>query len=209
MNDILIEITKQLTDAIGDTLSTGFYLLPGLITYYTYRYCRKIPDHTPFEVVVFSLFYTIIDLLAFGILTRILPVDPENIYVLYLLATILGILFVLVDHYDLILRVLRSVRITDKTNRLTVWKDTMKYARNTYVRVFTKDHLMYVGFIRYYSETLDPTEVFLTDVTVYLEGRDYTFEELEKIGGIYITKENIRCIQYLDIPEKDKPTVDY
>ncbi len=197
-----------LTENAKDTLSLALYLLPGLITYFTYRYSKTLRKHTNFEVILLSFFFSVSDLLIFGII-RSIPKGPEwldSIYVLYGIAFVLGVLVAFIENKDIVLWILRKFRITNKTNRLSVWEDTQNYS-DTYVRVFATDGTMYEGFVRYYSETIDPLEIFLTDVIVYTVNDDYTFEEKEEIGGIYINNRDIKYVQFEKVPEKDKPKI--
>ncbi len=93
-------------------------------------------------------------------------------------------------------RLLRTVRLTEKTSRLSVWNDTLQDIQSRYLLLELGDQRRVLGYLRYYSDDVEEASIFLEDAAwLDQDGNQFPIEG----PGILLTKEaGIVSISFLD-----------
>lgn len=133
-----------------------------------------------------------------------LSLEPGEIFWLFALALILGLVLSLLVTHDVHTKILRAVKITHLSTRASVWHDVFSDIAR-YVVVEFGDGRRVIGWPRYISDTPEESSLFLENAAWVLD--DGT--EIQIAGpGILVTKNMpIQNIIFLDAkaPTKKAP----
>ena len=120
-------------------------------------------------------------------------------------AAALGLLHAANINHDLLLRVLRRLRITQRTARNTIWNDAFQDVSNKYILVSFADGSSLLGYLRYYSDESEDSSLFLEDAAWVFE--DGSQEQIPG-PGILITKQAaLEFVTFLDPAEEGEVKV--
>lgn len=119
--------------------------------------------------------------------------------VLAALALATGVLYSANLNHDWLLRILRKVRITQRTARSSIWNDAFQDIPSSFVLVQLSNDRSILGFLRYYSDEPDEASLFLEDAAWIVDEKG-TQEPIDG-PGILITKQaGIESVAFLNTP---------
>ena len=186
------------------------FLLPGFISSLMLRQITVRAKHTDFEKVVEALVFSfLIYLLSVPLFGNTLPVSwrltPDGytirlhwLQLVVLLAEAVGIscCYGAAVQHDLLHKLLRQLKMTEKTSRTSIWNDVLQDIKNTYLMVELRDGRRIAGYLTYYSDEAEDSSLFLEDAAWLREdGEQVTVDG----AGILITKEaGVSTISFLD-----------
>ena len=118
-------------------------------------------------------------------------------------ALLLAVLYGASLNHDALHKLLRTLKLTERTSRLSVWNDTLQDIRSTFLLVELGDKRKVVGYLRYYSDDAEQASLFLEDAAWLSE--DGVQVPIQG-PGILLTKEaGILSISFLN-PRVDEET---
>jgi hypothetical protein len=165
------------TEALGVLL----LLLPGFSCAYLVQRLAERPKQTELdkaiEALLFSFFLYLIASPFFGYSLPLswqrMTVDGIERYAFHLnwpylavmaaLALVLGMLYSANLNHDWLLRLLRRLRITQRTARNSIWSDAFQDIPSSFVLVQLSGDRTVIGYIRYYSDEPEDASLFLED----------------------------------------------
>jgi hypothetical protein len=196
-------------DVSQQTLEILVTLLPGFVTAGVLNavVVQKPKDHVGrlIEALVFSF---VIYSFVIGVL-RISPTTPapgrEMINRSFLLSAIgasltLPLILGFLIRNDLHTRALRTLRITDKSSRETVWVDVFTNEKR-YVTVNLSGGRRVFGWPMYYSDTQEEGTLYIQDPAWVND--DGTYTELAIHGLFLIEKDAIESIEFTHVTKKN------
>ncbi len=102
------------------------------------------------------------------------------------LAFVLGLLYSANINGDWLLKLLRKLRITQRTARSSIWNDAFQDIPSSYVLVQISRDRTLIGFVRYYSDDPEEDSIFLEDAAWIVD--DNGTQEPIVGPGILLTK---------------------
>jgi hypothetical protein len=187
-------------------------LLPGFLCARIVQALFVRPQQTETDKVIEALIYTLI---IYWIYTRFigeLPLqliektwgdshyysfvsDPRKLGYLLLISALAGLFSAFLLTSDLLGRLLRALRITQRTSYTTVWSDVFHHIGG-YVMVRLNTGETVVGWVKFYSDSDEKHSLFLEDAAWVSDDNKQT---PIPGPGILLTRESkIRSIAFLD-----------
>jgi hypothetical protein len=117
--------------------------------------------------------------------------------VLAALALALGILYSANLNHDWLLRLLRKLRITQRTARSSIWNDAFQDIPGTFVLVQLSDGRSLIGFVRYYSDEQDDASLFLEDAAWIVDQKG-TQSPIDGPGILLTKQAGIESVSFLN-----------
>jgi hypothetical protein len=200
--------------ATTEALGVFLLLLPGFSCAYLVQRLAVRPKQTELDKVIEALLFSfLLYLFASPFFGYSLPlswkrISPDNadrfifqlnwpyLAVLAVLAFAIGILYSANLNHDWLLRLLRMLRITQRTARNSIWIDAFQDIPSSFVLVQLSGDRAVIGYLRYYSDEQDDASLFLEDAAWIIdeEGRQSPIDG----PGILITKQaGIESISFL------------
>lgn len=182
-------------------------LLPGFLTTLIRDALVVARDREAIDKVSESLIYSlIVNIIANVVLgSNVSPVSYDNtsgfivntIQMIVVLAISLAIGFAisLLINYDIVYWLLRSIRLTKKTSRISVWHDVFSNCSKKWLRVTLTDGTVIIGWPDCFSDDMEVREIFLADATVY--EKDTTPRDVNG-PGILLDGSQIKIIEFLN-----------
>jgi hypothetical protein len=188
------------TEALGVLL----LLLPGFSCAYIVQHLAVRPKQTELdkaiEALLFSFFLYVI---ASPFFHYSLPlswtrktVDGSEQYafqlnwpylaVLAVLTLAIGIVYSANLNHDWLLRVLRSIGVTQRTTRNSIWNDAFQDIPSSFILVQLSGDRAVIGYLRYYSDEQEDASLFLEDAAWIVDDKG-TQEPIDG-PGILLTK---------------------
>ncbi len=191
-------------------------LLPGFVSA---RIARMMSARSPMseleritEALIFSFFTYVIYLVLFG---PRLPLEwhaDANVSVHYavqvfrlrvfflgIFSIVLGLGWGYVKGHDLLLKVLRKCKLTQRTSRESVWNDVFVSLSGT-VQVGLADGTSATGWLGRYSDTGEERALFLEKASWIAE--DGTTTQIPGSGLLLTEKSEIKYVMFLDGVQK-------
>jgi hypothetical protein len=199
-------------------LAALFVLLPGFISARIAEMISARSKQTELERVIeallFSFFTYFIFVLCFSAeipLSWKIDTDPSGaqhyaFHVVYgrfialvILAVLLGVLWGLLQGKDFVGKLMKSMRLTERTSRESLWKDVFLSQKAGYVQVELADGRSALGYVSAYSDSGKERALFLRDaawVTRDAQGNE-TFVEIPGPGLLLTDKSEIKYVMFL------------
>jgi hypothetical protein len=207
-----------------EALGVLLVLLPGFACAYIVQFLavrRKQSDlDKVIEALLFSLILYLLTLPFFGYTFplgwRAVDNQHPDAYQIVIkwahLAWLTGssILFALLYsaniNHDWIMSILRSMRITERTTRKTIWNDTFQEIGGM-VQVGLSGERRLLGWIRYYSDEAEEASLFLESASWITKNASNEDEDIEQPidgPGILLTKDSgIEYVMFLNWAQRD------
>jgi len=200
-----------------ETINLLMLLIPGLISSSIYGGLRRkeFSNSSSFEKIVDSLIFTFLVYIAVNLsyswepLAQAIKNGSEVTYrlsndkVLILLtlsyALLIPIAWSAITHHDLHMKVLRWLKLTDRTSRDTAWDDVFINEKR-FITIHLKDERRLTGWPLYYSNNPDEGFIYLSQVAWIGEDNDYIESQSH---GILISKESIDLIEFMTNPDEE------
>ena len=165
------------TEALGILL----LLIPGFVCAFLVQLLAVRAKQTEFEKIVEALLFSSVLYLCIGpFFDNTLPVrwlahkagestsftfefNAKYLALLAVGAAILSLVYGTILNRDLLHRLLRKVKLTERTSRVSVWNDALQDIQSRYLLVELGDQRTVVGFLRYYSDDVEQASIFLQD----------------------------------------------
>jgi hypothetical protein len=187
-------------------------LLPGFLTAGLVQTLSSRPQRSELDKIIEALLYSFLIYVAFAATHALFPmtlrvVSERGIQsfviefhfiplaLLAALAVALALAVAAMITNDFPLSLLRTLRITQRTSRISVWSDTFHLMRG-YVQVELADGRQLIGWLRYYSDTPEESSLMLEDAAwIGTDGNEIPVDG----PGMLLTKESgIRTIMFLN-----------
>jgi hypothetical protein len=189
-----------------EALAVLLVLLPGFLFSYVIRQFSVRRDQSEFDKVVEALLFSailyVLTLARFGYILPVswttttlsngflaikLSINWYFIGELSLWLAVLAVLWAVNINHDILLKLFRFVRITDRTARNSIWNYVFQDVRSSYLQVQLSDGSIVVGYLEYYSDNPEDGLLFLSDAA-WLDSKG---EQVPINGpGILLTKES-------------------
>ncbi|TEB05868.1 hypothetical protein Psch_02910 [Pelotomaculum schinkii] len=194
-------------NGLNNVLQIIVFLLPGFLTTLVRDALVVNRPKDSMERITESLSYSLILNILFNFVfsSSIFPVIytdntlqiTSNMMLLYLvfLSILLGLFISLVINYDILYNLLRYLKITKKSSRISVWYDVFVSNPKKWLRVTLNDGTVLIGWADYYSDDPNNNEMFLADVSITEKEGD---EREVKGPGVYVNGKQIKIIEFLD-----------
>jgi hypothetical protein len=210
--------------AVGfETLAVLLVLLPGFVAAGITRTLCVRTRQTEFDKLIEALVYSFLAYSAFVAIFHRFPLQapekgsenmagylsalhPTDVLFLLGLGTVIGILVGVSIANDLHGRVFRTLRLTNRTSRPSIWLDVFSEVKD-YVQVEFQDGRSLIGWPRYFSDTPEESSLFLENAAWI--SADGTTVEIPG-SGILVTKEmTIEAIMFLrEAPRSKQPSTE-
>lgn len=197
------------------TINILFFLIPGFIASFIIDSIIVRKELTPTSRIIESLIFTFLIYIIVSIFTSIelfaqinenngeihfkLNVNWDFLSVLLIVTVTLPIIFGAILFYDLHLRFLRWIRITDKTSRDTTWQDVF-IEQKRYIVIHHTDGRRIFGWPLYYSNIPENGYIYLYEPAWINETNEFVDC---KTHGILIKSENISFIEFMFFEDED------
>jgi len=112
------------------------------------------------------------------------------------LALVTGILVSASLNHDWLLRLLRKLRITQRTARNSIWNDAFQYIPSSFVLVQLSRDCSIVGYLRYYSDEQDDASLFLEDAAWIID-EEGTQSPIDGPGILLTKQSGIESVSFL------------
>jgi hypothetical protein len=199
------------TEALGVLL----LLLPGFSCAYLVQRLAVRPKQTELDKVIEALLFSfILYLIASPFFSYSLPLSWQKkvaegteqytfqlnwpyLAILAALALISGILYSANLNHDWLLRLLRKLRITQRTARNSIWNDAFQDIPSSFVLVQLSRDRAVIGYLRYYSDEPRDASLFLEDAAWIVD--DQGTQDPIDGPGILLTKlAGIESVSFLN-----------
>ena len=193
-----------------ETLAVLLILLPGLTCAYIVQHLAVRKKQSELdklvEALIFSFVFYVVTLPFFG---HALPVSWQSVnnqftivldwhylVTLAILAVTTALLYSANLNYDWLLGFFRTIRLTDRTARSSIWNDVFQDISGRYLEVGIADGRVVIGYLRYYSDEASESSLFLEDAA----WKDVDGNQIPVDGpGILLTKRSgITFINFLN-----------
>lgn len=191
-----------------------FLLLPGFVSARIVRLLNARSQQSDLERIIQALIYSfVIYVIYFGLFGASLPIEwvqvatsasaPRFVPIVHrwqicalgLLSLVLGCAWGIVKGNDWHMRLLRFLRITERTSRESVWNDVMLTQEGT-VQVGLGDGRIALGLLERYSDTGEEGSLFLAGASWVKE--DNSLEAIPGPGLLLTKSADIKFIMFLD-----------
>jgi hypothetical protein len=188
-----------------------FLLLPGFLCARLVQALCARSKRTELDKVVEALLYSFLVYVVYALFFHSIPLalrvehldgseryfletDTRSLLLLLVFSIVLAIVVAFLTNNDIAFRVLRKLRVTQRTSRVSLWSDVF-HTLGGYVQVELADGRSVLGWLKYYSDSPDEPSLFLEDAAWVSEKG----EAIQIPGpGIMLTKDSgIRNIHFL------------
>ncbi|MGC9159531.1 MAG: DUF6338 family protein [Terracidiphilus sp.] len=205
------------TEALGVLL----LLLPGFSCAYLVQRLSVRPKQTELDKVIEALLFSLIlYVTASPFFGYLLPlwwqkktaegIDQYTFHLnwpylasLVVLAFALGILYSANLNHDWILRLLRKLRITQRTARSSIWNDAFQDIPSSFVLVQLSRDRSIIGYLRYYSDEPEDASLFLEDAAWIVDEKG-TQSPIDGPGILLTRQAGIESVSFLNTG-RDRP----
>jgi hypothetical protein len=199
------------TEALGVLL----LLLPGFSCAYIVQRLAVRPKQTELDKVIEALLFSLILYLvaspffsyslplswqkktAEGIEQYTLQFNWPYLAVLAALALATGILYSTNLNNDWLLRLLRKLRITQRTARNSIWNDAFQDISSSFVLVQLSGDRTVIGYLRYYSDEPEDASLFLEDAA-WIVDEEGTQDPIDGPGILLTKQAGIESVSFLN-----------
>jgi hypothetical protein len=199
-----------------EALAVLLILLPGFLCARIVQALCVRAGQTELDKVVEALLYSFVIYVVFALSVGGLPValhvesvgeakryavetKPGALLILAAIALALSLLVSLSTTQDLHGRLLRRLRVTQRTARSSVWSDVF-HMLGGYVQIELADGRNILGWLRYYSDTPEESSLYLEDAAwIGLDGKTV---KIPGPGVLLTAQSGIRTIMFLDPEQK-------
>jgi len=173
---------------IHEKRSIGFFLIHSFVYgIFSYFFLSVLP---PFCGIVGSCFkyFQNHEVIFFNALVDSrLKINWKEILAASLMAIILGFFFSVMITQEILHRIARFLKVTQKLGKLDVWHHTFDASRDQWVRIRDiANDLIFEGWIRNYSDSSSRPELFVQDVKVFV---NKTGEYLYDVPALYFSRD--------------------
>ncbi len=126
----------------------------------------------------------------------IFAVDHAKFFALIVIALALGALWGWVQGHDLPSKLLRALRLTERSSRESVWKDVFLSQKKGYIQVGLADGRNAMGLLSNYSDSGKERAIFLTDASWVLENNELV--PIPGSGLLLTDKSEIKFVMFLN-----------
>jgi hypothetical protein len=211
------------TEALGVLL----LLLPGFSCAYLVQRLAARPKQTELDKVIEALLFSFfLYLVASPFFGYSLPLSWQKKIVegteqyafnlnwpymaaLAVLALAAGILYSANLNHDWLLRLLRKLRITQRTARNSIWNDALQDIPSSFVLVQLSRDRSIIGYLRYYSDEAEDSSLFLEDAA-WIVDDEGTQNPIDGPGILLTKQAGIESVSFLKTeeqkPERDSRT---
>lgn len=131
----------------------------------------KIVEAIAFSLVDYGVYVLISSSLGLSLIkvqiqkeaVQLIGFNIQNIILILAIAILIGVLVAILLERGWLYKILRTLKITYLTGRITVWNDVFSNYREIWVLVHLKDGRKIIGWPKYYSEVSTRRELFLAD----------------------------------------------
>ncbi len=131
----------------------------------------KIVEAIAFSLVDYGVYVLISSSLGLSLIkvqiqkeaVQLIDFNIQNIILILAIAILIGVLVATLLERGWLYKILRKLKITYLTGRITVWNDVFSSYRKIWVLVHLKDGRKIIGWPRYYSGGSTRRELFLAD----------------------------------------------
>lgn len=181
-----------------EALSILLVLLPGFLCARIVQSLFVRPQQTELDKIVEALLYSFLVYVAFVFTfpdARLSHLRSVELLVLACYSVGLGLLMSAILTNDLFGRLLRRIKITQRTSHTAVWNDTFRSCGG-YVLVELIDGRMVLGWVRYFSDDDQQLSLFLEDAA-WID-RDGTRIHIDGAGILLTHTSGIRNVMFVD-----------
>lgn len=198
-------------------LAALFILLPGFIGARIAQMMSARSKQTEFERIVEALSFSFFTYFIFSKLVStqlplswnsgsngaggqhyVLVVDHKSFFFLVAIAVVLGAVWGFIQSHDLVSRVLRRLRLTERASRESLWNDVFLTQKTGYVQVGLADGRSAIGLLSNYSDSGDERAIFLKDASwVVEEGGDDTVVPGPTVDLLLTDRSKIQFVMFL------------
>lgn len=190
-----------------------FLLLPGFVSARIVRMLNARSQQSDLERIIQALMYSfLIYVVYLGVFGANLPIEwlpaaattsptfqfvvhRKQIWTLGGLSVGWGIVWGIIRSYDLHMRLLRLIRVTERTSRESVWNDVMLNQSGA-VQVGLGDGRIAIGLLTRYSDTGDEGSLFLTKASWITE--DKSIVPIYGPGLLLTRSSDIKFVMFLE-----------
>jgi hypothetical protein len=204
-------VMPESTEALGVLL----LLLPGFSCAFLVQRLAVRPKQTELDKIIEALLFSfILYLIASPFFGFSLPLgwrkfSPDGIEqyifqlnwpylaVLAALALAIGILNSANLNHDWLLRLLRKLRITQRTARNSIWIDAFQDIPSSFVLVQLSGDRSVIGYLRYYSDEQEDASLFLEDAAWIID-EEGTQSPIDGPGILLTKQAGIESVSFLN-----------
>lgn len=132
--------------------------------------------------------------------TYAMSTDKTLISTTIILSVIIPLIWGGITHYDWHMKLLRKLRLTNKTSRQTAWDDVFSN-EDRFLSLHLKDGRRIVGWPTYFSNAPDEGFIYLTQAAWVDDNNEYIETNSH---GILFNKEHIEFIEFMHPPKEEK-----
>jgi Family of unknown function (DUF6338) len=190
-----------------ETLSIILILLPGFLCARIIQNFFVRPQQTELDKFVEALIYSFIIYVLFAITFRggaLDPTQPAHLAFLGASSVVLGLLVSAALTNDWVGRLLRFIRITQRTSNTSVWNDVFRLCGG-YVLVELADGRFVVGWLRYFSDREEEASLFLEDASWVTS--DGIRTHVDGPGMLLTRSSGIKHLMFLNAEESDQSAI--
>lgn len=198
-------------------LQVLIFLLPGFVTAAVINFLFVTRKKTELDKVIEALFYSFVNYSIFilllnrypdlrplsvlkqtnnGIETYILEYHSIGFLSILAISILMGLFISFLNTKDLPTRFFRSLKITTRTSRSSIWSDVFHdEAPHAYVIVNLVDGQRIMGWPLYYSDTPEESSIFLSDA--YWVGENNNKIKIPGPGILITSATKIESVEFL------------
>lgn len=155
---------QEIAMALGfDALSVLIILLPGFFCARIFQWLCVRPQQTEMDKVIEALLFSFMVYVTFIAIFGQLQPTRKHVIALATLSIAVALISSVVWSNDLLGRLLRYARVTQRTSRPYIWNDVFHHYSG-YALVELSDGRFVLGWVRYYSDH-PPAALFLEDAS--------------------------------------------
>ena len=177
------------------------FLLPGFITSFLFYSLTSFPKKSEFELIIMALIYTIVINSLVDVINNIW-LNNYKVLLSVFFASFLGILLAGIYNNDLLHRILRKIKITNKTSYPSEWYGTFSESKS-YVVLHMKDGRRIMGWpLEWPSSPINGH--FVLQDAVWLANIDTGNEEIElkNVEKILLDSTLITMVEFIKPTEE-------
>jgi Family of unknown function (DUF6338) len=181
-----------------EALEILLVLLPGFLSARIVQSLFVRPQQTELDKIVEALQYSFIVYVLFALTfqsAKLSQLTTPHLTVLTLYSVGLGLLIATSLTQDWVGRVLRPLRMTQRTSNTSVWNDTFQHCGG-YVLVELSDGRLVLGWVRYFSDREEQLSLFLEDAAWI--NSDGTRVHIDGPGILLTPDSGIKHLMFVD-----------
>jgi hypothetical protein len=185
-----------------EALEILLVLLPGFLCARIVQTLFVRPQQSEMDKIIEALLYSFIIYLLFAFTfqtAKVTNLTQIHLFTLTAYSVGLGLLTAASLTNDWTGRLLRRVRITQRTSNTSVWNDTFR-TYGGYVLVELSDGRLVLGWVRYFADREEQASLFLEDA--YWVQSDGNRTHIEGPGILLTRKSGIKNLMFVEGEEK-------